>query len=215
MLMTSLYLAAVHHDDIVQTFFISRGILAAVFAQCVRRLFSSGIEGALQSTVKTALSGVSLLPVNTVLPGGICDDVVCQLQTAFSSDLPARYSMPQKIERWVCKWKKVEPGQLPKTLSETLQAVDDMSFPNITCILRLLLIAPVTSASVERDNSALAFVKTELRSTMSETHLKNLILLFVHKDIKLDYNEIVDIFAIKVPRRMLLVDPCNHDDDEY
>ena len=163
----------------------------------------------------TALSGISLLPINAVLPGRIRDDVVHKLQTAFSSDLPARYSLPQEIERRVCKWKKVELGQLPKMLSETLQAVDDMSFPNITCILRLLLITPVTSASVERANSTLAFVKTELRSTMSKTCLNNLILFFVHKDIKLDYNEIVDIFAAKAPRHMLLVDPCNYDDDEY
>ena len=103
----------------------------------------------------TALSGINLLPVNAVLPGGIHDNVVRNLQTVFSSDLPACYSLPQEIERWVCKWKKVEPGQLPKTLSETLLAVDDMSFPNITCILRLLLIAPVTSASAERANSVL------------------------------------------------------------
>lgn len=85
----------------------------------------------------------------------------------------------------------MEPGQLPKTILEILLAVNDMSFPNITCIL---LIAPVTSASVEWANSALAYVKTELRSTMSETCLNNLILLFVHKDIKLDYNEVVDDF---------------------
>ena len=50
---------------------------------------------------------------------------------------------------------------------------------------------------------------------MSETRLNSLILLFVHKDIKLDYDKIVDIFAAKVPRRMLFTDACNHDDDEY
>ena len=64
-------------------------------------------------------------------------------------------------------------------------------------------------------DSALAYIKTELRSSMSETRLNNLILHFVHEDIKLDYNKVVDIFATRVPRRMLFVDASNHDDDVY
>lgn len=57
---------------------------------------------------------------------------------------------------------EVEEGgtkQLPKTLSETLSAVNELVFPTMTCILQLLLTAPVTSASVEWASSALAYVK--------------------------------------------------------
>ena len=68
----------------------------------------------------------------------------------------------------------------------------------------------ITSASVERANSALDYVKTELRSTMGQDRLNDLILLYVHKDIPLQYCQIVDQFAAKAR----LIDPLHHTDDE-
>ena len=43
-------------------------------------------------------------------------------------------------------------------------------------------VAPVTSATVERSNSSLRFVKSGFRSTMRENRLNALLLLFIHKD---------------------------------
>ena len=83
------------------------------------------------------------------------------------------------------------------------------------CLLHLLLVAPVTSASVERANSSLDFVLTDRRSTMGQDRLNDLILLYAHKDIQLDYEQLVDTFAARLPRRMLLRDPLNHPDDEF
>jgi hypothetical protein len=42
------------------------------------------------------------------------------------------------------------------------------SFPNICCILEILLVIPVTTANVERANSSLKYMKTDLRSNLSE-----------------------------------------------
>ena len=42
---------------------------------------------------------------------------------------------------------------------------------------------------------------------MSEDQLNFLILIYVHKDIKLDYKDIIDIYARCNPRRMLFIDP--------
>ena len=163
----------------------------------------------------TALSGLCLLPKKATLPHGITNALVANLQTSFSRDLPATYSLPQEVDRWVKKWQKVAPADVPTSLSDTLKSTDSLAFPNIHTILRLLLVAPVTSASVERANSALAYVKTELRSMMGQDRLNSLILLYVHKDIQLNYDEVVDAFAARAPRRMLLVDACNHEEDEY
>ena len=82
-------------------------------------------------------------------------------------------------------------------------------------ILTILLVAPVTTVTVERSNSALAYVKTELRSTMSEDRLNDLVtsMLFVHKDISLDYDAVIDLFVRKNPRRMPLIDPLNNKTD--
>ena len=74
-------------------------------------------------------------------------------------------------------------------------------------MLRLILVTPVTTATVERSNSSLRFIKNAYRSTMSEERLNALLLLFIHRDIELDYNKIVDIFALRNARRMLLINP--------
>ena len=71
-------------------------------------------------------------------------------------------------------------------------------------VLKLLLVTPVTTASVERANSALGFIKSDHRSTMSEGRLNALLRLYVHKDIPLDFQEVVTAYGHTHPRRMLL-----------
>ena len=99
----------------------------------------------------------------------------------FSCDLPDSDLFFQEVERWVTRWKAVE--SLPQSLVDAYNATHCSLYLNISHILHLLLVAPVTSASAERANSALGFIKTDLRSTMSQERLNDLILLFVHKDI--------------------------------
>ena len=60
------------------------------------------------------------------------------------------------------------------------------------------------AATVERGNSALKYVKTKMRSTMGQNRLNALILLYIHKDIGLNFVSILNAFASKRPRRMLL-----------
>jgi len=69
------------------------------------------------------------------------------------------------------------------------------------------LITPVTSATVERSNSSLRFVKNVYRSTMGEERLNALLLLFIHKDIPLNYNAVVDEYAKRNQRRMTFINP--------
>ena len=49
---------------------------------------------------------------------------------------------------------------------------------------------------------------------MGEKRLKSLALLSVHREIKLDLENIIDRFALKHPRRMMLVDILNSDNPE-
>ena len=77
-------------------------------------------------------------------------------------------------------------------------------FPNIVRILSIILRTSSASTSVERANSALRYVKTDFRSTMSEDRFNALLLLYVHRDIKLDYKKIIDMYAMSYPRRMVL-----------
>jgi len=48
---------------------------------------------------------------------------------------------------------------------------------------------------VEHSNSSLRFVKTVYRSNMGQERLNALLLLFIHRDIELNYEKVADIFA--------------------
>ena len=82
--------------------------------------------------------------------------MICPLQT-------------QELHRWKALWN----GQpdIPTTLAETLQSsqFSTTSYPNISTILHILSITPVTVASTERANSALKHTK---RSMMGPDRLK-------------------------------------------
>ena len=79
--------------------------------------------------------------------------------------------------------------------------------PSNHTILRLLTVTPVTCASVERSNSSLCYVKNVYRSTMGEDRLNALLLLYIHKDITLDYAAVINIYARKNPRKITFINP--------
>ena len=74
-------------------------------------------------------------------------------------------------------------------------------FPGMWDLVRIALCIPVSSASSERSFSALRRLKTYLRSTMGR--LSNLAMVHIEQEIanKVDYSDIIDIFASK-ERRM-------------
>ena len=88
-----------------------------------------------------------------------------------------------------CRPKKKKKKR--KKRKKTSVSEQELLFPNVLQVLKLLLVPPVTTASVERANSALGFVKSDHRSTMSEGRLNALLRLYVHKDIQLDFEEVV------------------------
>ena len=73
-------------------------------------------------------------------------------------------------------------------------------FPNAMRVFEILLVIPATSASAERSNSALTYIKNIYRNSMSEPRLNALILRYVRRYIKLDYDKIIDFFATKNAR---------------
>ena len=92
------------------------------------------------------------------------------------------------IQNWKCgvnvvKWKRVlYLRNLP------------MFYPlliNIYTAFQIFATIPVTSCTCERSISVLRRLKTYLRSTMTETRLKGLALLNVHREIHLDTKEVI------------------------
>ena len=98
-------------------------------------------------------------------------------------------------------------GLCPKPFLSLVKKQIGKMFPNVMRVLEILLVIPATSASDERSNSALRYIKNVYRNKMSEPRLNALILMYVHRYIKLDYDKIIDFFATKHPPRMLLILP--------
>ena len=62
-----------------------------------------------------------------------------------------------------------------------------------------------TAATVEKARLLLKFVKNDFRLTMREDRLNGLMLLYIHKDIVLEYETLINHFANKYQREILLV----------
>ena len=63
---------------------------------------------------------------------------------------------------------------------------------------------PVTTSECERTVSVLRRLKTYLRSTMRQDRLSSLALLHINYTMVIDVDEVIDMFARKHPRRMIL-----------
>ena len=148
---------------------------------------------------KSAKSGVYLIP------SLIEKHSESEIFEYYQSDLLSECSFSQGIQLWKQNW--ANKKNIPTTLWETLKYMNNMKeiFPNIIRILSILLTTAATSASVERANSALRHVKIDFRSMMGEERLNALLLVHIHRDIFLEYNKLIDMYASKYPRRMFLV----------
>ena len=73
----------------------------------------------------------------------------------------------------------------------------DKTLPHFAKAAKILATIPATSCSAERSFSGLRQLKTYLRSTMGQTRLSNLSLLYLERQTsnKLDVKCIIDIFG--------------------
>ncbi|XP_062592729.1 52 kDa repressor of the inhibitor of the protein kinase-like [Saccostrea cucullata] len=150
---------------------------------------------------------LSLIPSNLHL---LDDQQVRSIVDHFENDLPCKEQFFSEIQLWKREWSNPELSMsLPDNLRSTIQQTNSKFYPNISTILRLLLLMPVSAASVERSHSHLKDVKTKKRCVMSEDRLNSLMLLYIHRDLQLDYDKIIDIFASKHPRRLQLAYPLS------
>ena len=86
----------------------------------------------------------------------------------------------------------------------------DTLFPNLVIMLRIFCTLPVTVAQAERSFSTLARVKNVLRSAMCQEHLTSLGMLAVESRLArtIDYNSIIELFASRKARQVLLLSFC-------
>lgn len=166
--------------------------------------FISQLDMRFNTMTRQACLALCLLPNNLEQ---LNEESIQSLVDHYNDDLPQPDTFTQELGLWKRKWcnTTVKPENIADTLSETCK----LMYPNIFTILLLLSLTSVTSASVERSNSSLKFIKNSQRSTIGEDRFNALMLLYIHRDIKLDLDKIVDLYATKYPRRMLLLDPLS------
>ena len=65
------------------------------------------------------------------------------------------------------------------------------SYPSLAVLIQILATLPVTTATNKRSFSSLQYLKTYLRNTTKEVRLNGFELLYVHRDISLDFEQII------------------------
>lgn len=84
-------------------------------------------------------------------------------------------------------------------VSDILQKLSKMgmgsAFPNLSLAYKAICTLPPTSASAERCFSKLKLIKTNLRSTMSEARLDNLMVISCNPDIEINMDEAINKYG--------------------
>lgn len=172
----------------------------ALFNPCVDS-FIQQLGMRFNTMTKQATLALCLIPNNIDRLDG---DSIELLASHYKDDMPQPDAFHQELELWKRAWNSTD---MPSTITAPLERSCRIMYPNIMKILTLILLTSVTAASVERSNSTLRFIKTCYRSTMGQGRFNVLMLLFVHRDIELDLDAIVTLYAQQYPRRMLLHNP--------
>lgn len=137
-------------------------------------------------------------------------DMIKNILELYSGDLPSFVCINAELDLWQHKWKAdTELASKLDTPEKCLRHTDADFFPNIHTLLQIMGTLPVTSCECERSISMLKLIKSPLRSTMGQQRLNGLAMLYYHRGVKISPEEVVDEFARRHPRRMLLANPCN------
>ena len=106
-------------------------------------------------------------------------------------------SIEAEFEMWKEKCLNMEEEDRPETIVEALDLCNSQILPNIYCLLKIFITMPVTSCTAERTFSSLKFLKNYLRSTTREDRMSSLAMIYIHKDLIIDIENIIDRFSVK------------------
>lgn len=140
---------------------------------------------------------------------GESNERICEVIKLYKNILPNEAEMYVHGEMclWRAKWiREVKEGgaEIPLDLIDVLKACDGELYPNIRELLKVLITLPVSVASAERSFSSLKLVKSWLRTRMVEERLNGLCLLYIHRDIPVDVDKVLERFVKGGKRRMQL-----------
>ena len=141
----------------------------------------------------------------------IWKDNVREFCNHYRQDIPNCAGLPAELLLWERMWKGKNDRKedIPDSIDATLEQIDNGAYVNIYTILQILITIPISSASCERSISTLRNLKTYLRNTMVQDRLNGLALMHAHREMELDLEQIIDLFANLHPRRMRMENILN------
>lgn len=132
----------------------------------------------------------------------LTSSMISDLIHMYEEYLPASGSIDTELHCWRVKWQSSDDAASLCTPAKVLAVIDSDFFPNLDTLFKIGCTLAVTSAECERSVSRLRYLKTYLRSTITEERLNGLALLYTHRDISCDAERVVQEFAQRNPRRM-------------
>lgn len=93
-----------------------------------------------------------------------------------------------------------DKGEKPQSAIEAMERCNKSLFPTIYKLLIIMATLPVTSCSCERSFSSLKFLKNYLRNSTGEDRLNGLALMYIHPEIHISEDEVLDSLALQSRR---------------
>ena len=122
----------------------------------------------------------------------------------YSIDFVFVKNLPADIDLWERYWTKEFKGNLPTTVSDMLDALNELnpySYPTVFEALKIIAVLPSTSCSCERSISFLRRLKDYTQSTMKLDRLNGLASMYIHTDICINPSFVLKKVFLANPNR--------------
>ena len=169
------------------------------------------LDSRFEDDVFVCSKGFSVIPSILLATNPIWKDNVREFCNHYRRDIPNYAGSPAELVLWETMWKGKNDRRedIPDSIDATLAQIDKGAYVNIYTILQILITIPISSASCERSISTLQNLKTYLRSIMVQDRLNGLALMHAHREMALDLEQIIDLFANLHPRRVRMENILN------
>ena len=130
----------------------------------------------------------------------VSDEELEAIEEYYGPDLPHRSTFQGEIKSWKTKAKDLRAQD--HTLLDTLKLTDANFFPNVHEIMKLILTILVGAVQCERSFSAMRRLKDWSRTSMAESRLCGLALLYTHRDMTVNVDSVLRQFDVLRHRRI-------------
>ena len=100
----------------------------------------------------------------------------------------------------------IELNGIDKLARKIVETEKDVTYPLVYLLVKLVLILPVATATVERSFSAMKYIKNQLRNRMGDQWMNDCLVIYIESDVfdSIDNEAIMQQYqAMKTRRRIL------------